>query len=382
MNMLAKLKLSLKISKKSVFFTLLILCFPVVVYYGWPLFQDYTILNQVKSDEEKIKSYSQKAKLTPNDAQSLLDLGDAYMAFWESSGKGIRVAKNLDQSLAWNWLMNRSDVVEDAVLAYEKSLKINPRLVGSQVGLCYAFVEIGNTKKALSFCRQAVDKQPQNSRNYQNLGFALVQENQPQEAEKILNKSLKLDQENAIIYYLLGDALLLQEKTQEAVVAYRKSIELDPKGNLTYLHLGYALRIQNQIDEAIAVYRKSIELVPNYPPAYQKLGDLLAEENRLDEAISTYHQAMEIDRSGRYGMESYIGLGQVLVKQKKLDEAIKIYRQAIELEPKNSNVYYLLGLALIEQKKIKDAVLAFQESLKLDPQNTDAREQLNKIKKL
>lgn len=368
-----------KKSRKILIFSILSFGLTVGIYHAWFIWQDYQTLWQVQADQAKIAAYRQETKVKTTDPQAFLKLGDACMKFWESSGKGIRIANNLQkQTLAWEWLFTKPQVLNEGVSAYTKALQLDPKLTDAQFGLCYALVEQGKASLAIAPCRQAVAQQPPKAKNYLWFGVALSHERQWKEAEANFRKTLELEPKNDDAYYLLGNVLLAQRKDNEAVAAYRRSIELEPNANLTYLRLGDALALQNKPEEAIAAYQKSIQLVPNYPLAYEALGRILTEHKRWDEAIASYRKAIEL-----YPMyvNAYKGLGEVLVEQNKLDEAIATYRKAIIREPKDSDIYYLLGIALMKKKNLPEAIAAFKQAVKIDPKNADALQSLEQATK-
>ncbi|MBD1942418.1 hypothetical protein H6F50_08615 [Coleofasciculus sp. FACHB-712] len=116
----------IKQPRKIFIFSILGLGLAVGAYYGWFFLRDYQTLRQVQADQKKIAAYRQKTQAMPTDPQAFLNLGNAYMTFWESSGKGIRIASQLQQqSLAWEWLFTKPKMLSEAVLAYKCLCKIN-----------------------------------------------------------------------------------------------------------------------------------------------------------------------------------------------------------------------------------------------------------------
>jgi tetratricopeptide (TPR) repeat protein len=335
--------------------------------------QDTRALRATQAQSDALIRHRQEAKQNPQDPQAHLRRGDAALAFWRNSDKGIRISL---QSRGWNsvaWLMEKPNVLKEATTAYITALRLDPQLARAQVGLCIALLEQqiqGQEAKVTATCRKAIVLQPQVAKPYLALGLALSQQKQWSESEAMLRKHLMLIPEKSTekgnAYYQLGKVLLAQQKTTAAVTTFRRAIELDPQGNLSYVGLGDALTELDKTDEAIAAYRQSLTVTPEYPPAYVKLGDHLVAKKEFAAARDTYQQMVE-----RYPTlaSGHSGLGRALTAQQKWEEAIIAHNNAIELDPKNPWNFMGRGTTLAKQSKLEAAISDYSKAIQLEPNN-------------
>lgn len=343
-------------------------------YYGVPLVRDYWLLWHLETEYSELQTYKQQKAARSQDPQVFRAWGDAAIAFWHRSGKGIRIATERQESaLAWTWLAQKPEILAEGVAAYREALRLDPQMRGVYGGLCDGLLQQEDLDGAIAACRRAAAEEPQEALHSLRLGFALSYGGRWAEAEAAARETLRLAPKNDDAHYLLGNVLLAQDQTAAAEKAYRQSIALAPEANLTYLGLGDALLAQNKVEEAIAAYRKSIEVVPQYPPAYESLAAALVRQGDQDGAIAAYREAIA---AYPFYSEAYADLGQLLVQKNQLEEAIALYRRGLELNPQAVEMHYLLGEALAAQKRWPEAIAAYQQALKLDPQYPSARDRL------
>jgi CubicO group peptidase (beta-lactamase class C family) len=111
---------------------------------------------------------------------------------------------------------------------------------------------------------------------------------------------------------------------------------------------------------------------------YEKL-----KEVDLTSAIAYYHNLKENNPTDYDFNESELNvLGYRLMSENRLDEAIGLFQLNVEMFTQSSNVYDSLGEAYMKNGQNEYAIKNYQRSLDLDPNNTNAKEMLNKLKKL
>jgi tetratricopeptide (TPR) repeat protein len=354
---------------KILTFTLLGLGISALAYGVWQYYQDDLVLEEIQDQQKAIARYRQETKQHPKDPQAYLSLGNAAMTFWKNSSKGTRISLQRGGLDAMNWMMVMDNPLKEAATAYAAALKLNPKLVDAQIGLCNAMVERkiqGQEAIVTATCRKAIALKPQSADSYLALGVALTRQTQWSEAEAMFRKYLSLTDKKGNAYYQIGKALLGQKKYDAAADAYRQAIQFGSTGNLIYEGLGDALIEQGKPEEAIAAYRKSLEIESEYPPVYIKLGDSLMQKKKFEEAITAYRQLIRRDPNSSLG---YSGLGQGLAAQQKWEEAIAAYNKALELNNKDAWTFKDRAEAFAKQNKLEEAIADYNKAIGLEPSN-------------
>jgi tetratricopeptide (TPR) repeat protein len=115
---------------------------------------------------------------------------------------------------------------DEAVLEYQKAIKLNPKYAAAHVGL----------------------------------GIVLEDRHKQDEAVVEYQKAIKLDPKHAAAYYNLGKARYFQHKYDDAILEYQKAIKLNPKYASAYYWWGLALSEKGKPDEAKEKFAKAREL--------------------------------------------------------------------------------------------------------------------------
>jgi tetratricopeptide (TPR) repeat protein len=75
-------------------------------------------------------------------------------------------------------------------------------------------------------------------------------------------------------------------------------------------------------------------------------------------------------------------LATALFDERDIDGATSQAEQALRLNPDDSTTHDLLGRALASQGKLDDAVAEFERALEIDPAYAEAREDLQRIRRV
>lgn len=121
--------------------------------------------------------------------------------------------------------------LDRAITCYQHAISIDPRYEKAHCNMAVALYLKGDVKAAVSESRLAVDLNPGDIENYNNLGLFYKKSNRPHEAMKSFLKALAIDPGYPPAHYNL--ALLLEDegRTKEAISHYQKFIELSRSQN-------------------------------------------------------------------------------------------------------------------------------------------------------
>jgi serine/threonine protein kinase/Flp pilus assembly protein TadD len=225
---------------------------------------------------------------------------------------------------------------DEAIRAYEESLKLNPWNIA-----CL------NSLGSAHWRRKTRD------------GFA--------QAEELYRKALSLKSDDAKIWANLGAVLNDTGRYMEAVKCIEESARLDSKHATTYYNLGIALVGLNRLADAEKAYRKALELDENYAHAHCNLGGVLRRQGRFQEALACYRRGDELGRKTpgwAYPSERWLKDAVRLVE---LDDMFAAVMRGEPPPTKPNDFFGVSEFALSWKKRPAMAVQLYSEGLKKLP---------------
>jgi len=254
--------------------------------------------------------------------------------------------------------------IENAIKVFEKAIKLNPKDWYPWRGKGFGLLELNKTKEAIKAFDKAIKLNPKDEMSWKEKGDALLKLNKTKEAIKVFDESIKINPKNASLWIKKGDALLKLNKTKEAIKAFDKAIKLNPKDEMSWKEKGDVLLKLNKAKEAVKAFDEAIKINPANAITLCKKGIALLKLNKEKEAFKSFDEAIKINPANTY---IWRGKGLALLGLKKTKEAIKVFDEAIKINPKNATLWREKGLALLKLNKAKEAVKAFDKAIKIDP---------------
>jgi tetratricopeptide (TPR) repeat protein len=241
------------------------------------------------------------------------------------------------------------------------------------------FLERGYFDQAVSFCRLALEKEPESAEAHYLLGMAHLKKEMPAEARNNFEQTLKLppaypdtwpnawnnlgmlaaqagQNDEAIKNLLeairqnpnhvialdnLGNVYRHQGRWADAQAALESALKADPDDTDANYGLGMVFAQQNASEQAHKYLTKALQLRPGYPDALNNLGVLEVRSQRLDEAAETFSQC--ISTAPQYD-QCYINLAKVYVVQGNTAKAKGVLQQLLSQHPDHK-----LGQEMLEQ---------------------------------
>lgn len=276
----------------------------------------YEVLGDINKE---VEDYSEAKK---NYLKAIKANGENYLAYYKLAN--IKYLENY---------------FDDAILFYQKSLKIKP-----------------------SFHKP-----------YLNLSVSLLHQKSLRKAKKYLVDSLsisKLHRDQVRIhktYSTLAYIYYLEKNYRQSLIYYKKSTSLNPTYKDFY-HMGLIYENRNQLSLAKDAYRKSIANNKKYDKAKFNLGTIYLNEKKYDKALMLFEQVSKINPKLAV---NYVNAGKCYLELGQDDNAYLQFQKALKY---NEN----LPTALIEMAKywkknnIKDKAIEYaqtaleKESIKVD----------------
>lgn len=164
---------------------------------------------------------------------------------------------------------------QEAVIQYEKALKIRPGESKFSVNLALAEKELGQNSRAEALFREVISQDPDFADAWLNLGFLLDETGRTGEALDLFKEATARFPENPEIINALGLDLLNAGESQEAINRFRLVLLKNPDFAPARKNLGIAFIHLNRPREALQNLSRAVELAPDMAEAQYALGALL-----------------------------------------------------------------------------------------------------------
>ena len=216
--------------------------------------------------------------------------------------------------------------------------------------------------------RTTIDRNPNSSMAYINLGIALAQKGSVDEAITQFQKAIEINPDYAEACYYLGNALIQKGSVDEAITHYQKALQIKPDYAEAHNNLGKTLLKKGRVDEAIVHYQKALQIKPDYAKAHYNLGNALLEKGGMAEAITHFQKALQIKPDFP---EAQNDLAWVLATSPQAslrngNQAVELAQQANQLAGgKNPIILRTLAAAYAEAGRFGDALRSAQKAMEL-----------------
>lgn len=258
--------------------------------------------------DEAIDYYTALLNFGKDTAQIYYELGHLYLKKEDNFHALIAFKLALDSNIENPYFNNaiafaylRNNMIDDAILHYQKAIKINPddkwtALVCHTLGLVYLDMKM-DFQSAISSFQAGLVLDENNYELHVALADIYMAQNDLDTAVQTYCDAIKVNENIFLAYAKLGLALWEKGCTDEALIAYNKALELNPNCDTAYNNLG-VVYIDGLFDnnEALKCFLKAIDLNPNYTLAYFNAGRAYENLGLAREAASYYQMAIDLNR--------------------------------------------------------------------------------------
>ncbi|MBS1169042.1 MAG: lipoprotein NlpI [Proteobacteria bacterium] len=184
-----------------------------------------------------------------------------------------------------------------------------------------------------------------------------------------LTAAIQRDPQNSVNYNVRGSAYGQAGQFQAALADFTTAIQLNPGFYQAYNNRALLYREQlNQPQAALADYNQAITLNPTYQPAYLGRGILYRQNGQLDLAMADFDQAVTLNTSDAKG---YYNRALIYQTRGNHVRAIADLDAAIALDANASEPYNARGLSRLQIGKNKDALQDFAAAVNRNKQSAE-----------
>ena len=239
-------------------------------------------LNFISGDFASAKTaFVRSAELDPNFAYAHVRLAQIYYRLEQ----GSQVADEAKQALR----------LQPANAEAHKYLALSSTMQTQDSGNAAAG---GGKVEDLSDLEAGSNKE---SKDLNNQGIALAQQNEWAKAEAAYKRAIELDPNVAMYYYNLGNLYTKWRHPQQALAALNQAKALAPRNMAVRQNLGYTMCQFNLFSDAVTEFREMLDMDPHWNmarPCLIKALDSLGRKTEADQVERDYKLYKSSDDSG------------------------------------------------------------------------------------
>lgn len=264
-----------------------------------------------------------------------------------------------------------SDVgnTDKALSVLKKAIEINPSLSEARANLGNIYLKKGQINNAINEYMIALNINPSDAKTHNNLGNAYSDNGRTSMAVSEYMDAISLDPNFVDAYRNLAIAYCTQERFTLAVLKLNDAVDLDPDNANIYNQLGEVYLKMGKYSESIKQYQKAINIKSDMTEPYYGLALCYNKVGKISDEIAAYQKVLSLQPDNYAAM---VNLGNVYFQQGKYTDAIELYKKAVKIQNNESTIYYNLGVAYANVKDYKQASEAYLKSIEIDPKLGDA----------
>ena len=180
----------------------------------------------------------------------------------------------------------------------------------------------GDERVATNHYESALRKFPDFRRAHQNLGYALVRQDQFKNGREHLLRAVELGAMDGELMGVIAFTHWHEENYASTEAAYRRALLFNAKRADWKLGLALSVARQDRDSEAIAIYNELIELNPKNQDYWLAQADIYLRQNKEEAALSNYEMAR---RLGASNPSMLANLASLYLNQGLTERAVNIF---------------------------------------------------------
>jgi tetratricopeptide (TPR) repeat protein len=238
------------------------------------------------------------------------------------------------------------DAFQKANASFQEALKLDPKSVGSVIGLGLLHIKNGEKEKAIG----------------------------------LFQKAEKLSPSGSYISYKLGNIYREIGDKENSVAAYMRAGTF----SLAHLMLGKYYLDDQRYNDALIEFRIAVSLNKKLGEAWQNIAWTICESetkenNLLKEAEDAARKALELEKDERQRWHRQITVSRVLLIRGKTQEALTSAKKSVALAPKRAQAHYYLALAQYTNNFRDESQSHAKLAIELDEENGEWQSKANEL---
>ncbi len=362
--------------------------------FRWPYLCAYYLYSL--SNPESVKWYEKALAIKKNSAQLYISYGEALLRNNELSNAetAFRKALTLDPNLSHAYvglaqIEYTQKAYKPAIANLQKAINMNPRHREAFALLAACYRQLGDQNKTLYYTAQ-MRNLPENTPMqdpilarlrsegvsahwYRERGRELLDRGAYEAAAAQFRKALAI-KEDPVTYNNLGIALLRQNQLAPAIENFQKAVALKP-GKAEFLNnLGVAINKQGNFEKGIRYIKQAFDLDPGNTDVCLTLARQYIKKSRWREALAAYRQGLSAAPENIY-ISFHLAWLLATAPQENIRDgktALKMaQKMAQAADYRNPKILDVLAAAYAETGNFKEAAEWIERAIELSRQRND-----------
>ncbi|HUU29458.1 MAG TPA: tetratricopeptide repeat protein [archaeon] len=245
------------------------------------LFQEGLILANAEKISESLEKFRLAIKADSNFIQAHLRYMDALRGLGREE-EAVETYGNKSRqhptSALYHFLYGRtlSDLAAKRA-EFKTALNADSAFYWAQFGIAGTYMLEQRYDEAVVALNKALELNPQMVEAMLLLGTVYMEKGMPYQARRELEAALPLDPDNAGLHLRLGQVYSQLERYESAEKEFIRAAELTPKEPLIYYYIGLVCEMGKHPDRALKAFEKFLEMAPDHefaPAARQNIEKL------------------------------------------------------------------------------------------------------------
>jgi len=232
---------------------------------------------------------------------------------------------------------NRKFYFEDARIAFEKAVELDPDFATAYYALAIANFNLENIEATVTALKRAKVlslKTTEKERLHIEEFYADAVENDREKSVRILRQMAEKYPKEKGIFHSLGIHYKNAGAYDQAIIELNKALELDPDDGEAHNELGFDYLFLGDYANAVEHFKKYVSLRPGEANPVDSLAEAYFEMGQLDEALSNYKEAIKINPAIE---NPYFCIGYICALKAEYAEAIRWIDKFIAVAPSSEH---------------------------------------------
>ncbi|MCX7945319.1 MAG: tetratricopeptide repeat protein [Deltaproteobacteria bacterium] len=232
--------------------------------------------------------------------------------------------------------------------------------------------------KALEYMKRIQPRFQENIIVLNLYGLIYTKMEKYEEAERYFKKSNEMDNNQYTPHLYLGIIYERANKIEDSYNEYKKAVDIRSSSKEAMLNLAQTAEKLNKVEDAAQLYEKIIDQWPNEAGVYIKLVPLLEKINAEARLIKALEDSTRVlpDNS-----ELRTKLAKIYFQKNNLSRAEEEFKNVAKIKGNSAEIYVWLGRIAKKKEDHKKAMENFILALKERPDDSDAKSEMEALKK-
>ena len=170
--------------------------------------------------------------------------------------------------------------IEEAIVHFGKAINIEPNEPDSHVNLGNAYLRSGQRETAMKVWENALERWPEIAIIHYNMSRALMELGRVDEAISRLKHAIELAPRMSVAHLALADILVLQGQLDDAETHYNKTLEIRPEHPGANFGMGNLMFRRGDPGKALGFYQRTLDRMPDQTQAMANCAWIMSTSNR------------------------------------------------------------------------------------------------------